>query len=352
MKIAKNLLLLSLMSIIFLSSCRTEEFIGEPVPNENSLKDNSSVATAMQRTAMNDGSGDNILDMANCFTVKLPVNVTVNGIPISINTIDDLDLIEDNIEAFLFDDDIVNFEFPITVILNDFSEEQINDQQEYDELAAKCPGENEFDDDIECLDFVYPISASVFNTITENLETVTITSDLAMYNFIEALDDDLVVTVNFPISVILFDGTVVTVNSLDELENTIDSNEDACDEDDDYDFFDDDCVACTTNQLEAVLTGCSDWTVDRLDLGILELEDLYAGHLFNFNLDGTFTVQNALTTFSGTWSSSGSGENITVVLNIIGLPDFNLTWNLHELEPDKVDLRVGNNRLRFESDCN
>ncbi|MGB5226616.1 MAG: hypothetical protein WBN55_00030, partial [Eudoraea sp.] len=53
--------------------------------------------------------------------------------------------------------------------------------------------------------------------------------------------------------------------------------------------------------------------------------------------------------------SAGSGESISVEINIPNLPDFNDTWNLHEIEQhddeNQVDMRLGDDRLRFESDC-
>ena len=44
-----------------------------------------------------------------------------------------------------------------------------------------------------------------------------------------------------------------------------------------------------------------------------------------------------------------------MAINVSGLNDFNNTWNLHEVEQEpgevKVDLRLGDDRLRFEINC-
>ena len=47
----------------------------------------------------NDGSNDNIIDKSNCFNIKFPINVTVNGNDITVNSEDDYKIIE-----FIFDD--------------------------------------------------------------------------------------------------------------------------------------------------------------------------------------------------------------------------------------------------------
>ena len=354
MKAIKPIFFLMILTLLF-SSCRSEdeEIIDPPV--ENNLIANSNIANLMSRTSLNDGSADNIIDSANCLSVQLPVTVTVNGIEITINNENGYQEIEDIID--LFDDDIdsIVISYPITVILPDFSTVVINSDTELANLAATCNGENEDDDDIECIDFQYPITASIFNTNNELINTITINNDNELHDFLEDIDQFDIVTLNFPITVILSDGTTLQINDLQDLENTIESFEDSCDEDDDNDFDDDDCDSCTTDDLDSVFADCSEWTVDKLERNDNDLEDNYVGYVFGFNSDGTISVTQGANMFSGTWSASGSGNNITVTIDIPALTDFNDTWNLHEIEQEPgdvdVDLRKGDDRLRFESDC-
>ena len=82
---------------------------------------------------------------------------------------------------------------------------------------------------------------------------------------------------------------------------------------------------------------------------------MYQSFSFSFFESGVLSVFNGNDSLSGEWQSSGSGNNITVSLNVPGLNDFNDNWILHELDVDdddqKVDLRIGDDRLRFESQC-
>jgi hypothetical protein len=355
MKTLKPILLLVIGALLIMTSCRSEDDLAIDPPVEETIEANSNVALLMNNVALNDGSTDNIIDNASCLSVQLPITVTVNGIEITINDDDGYEDIEDIID--LFDDDIdsIVISYPITVILEDYSTVVVNSDSELAVLAANCVGENEDDDDIECIDFQYPITASVFDENNDLIDSITINNDNEMYDFIDDLDEYAAVTINFPITVIFADGTTQTINSIQELEDAIEMADDSCDEDDDNDFDDDDCDSCTTNDLETIFGDCSEWTVDKLERSDSDLEDNYVGFVFEFNGDGTIVVTQGANIFNGTWEASGTANNISVTINVTGLPDFNDTWNLHEIEQDddevEVDLRLGEDRLTFESDC-
>ena len=350
--------LIAFLSVMLLfTSCRKEEMELIESPPDETLEPSSNVASLMQRMATNDGSNDNILDYANCFKVKLPVTVLANGQQVEINDESDLNDVEFIFDSLDDDTDYLQFTYPITIILSDFSEVTINNYTELNQYAANCNGENEMDDDIECLDFIYPIGASIFNTNNELIETISIQGDSELYNFIDEIGANDIVVISFPITVVVFDGTQITINNLDELETTINNFSNACDEDDDYDYNDDDCNNCTPNQLADILTSCSDWTVDKLERNGNDFDDVYIGYTFNFFNDGTVTSVYNSNSYYGTWVANGSGNDITVTINIPTLPLCNNDWGLHEIQNSsgetKVDLRVGgDDRLRYESTCN
>ena len=350
----KKIIPLLTVLLVLATSCRSDESITSP-DNNSILETNSKLANLLKRVSLNDGSDDNIIDFANCLDIELPITVMANGTPITINTEDDFDTVETIFNASDTDTDTLVINFPITVLLTDYSDVVVNNQDQLNGLAASCNGENEDDDDIECVDFLYPISAIVFNTITEQTNTITINNDNQLNRFIEDLSVDDVARINFPVTLILFDNSQMTANSLSELETIIDTIKDDCDEDDDFDF-NDDCNGCTTTQVTDLITTCANWFVDKLERNNNDLEDLYTGFTFNFATDGTISVQDDATNHSGTWSVSGSGNNLRFMIVIATLPDFNGSWFVHEIEEEpgetKIDFRLGNQRLRFESTCN
>jgi len=354
-KTPKLLSVLLILLSILIVSCRQEENELIEANPEETLKANSNVANLLLRTSMNDGSDDNIIDNASCISIDLPVTVNVNGLEIIVDSEEDFDTIEDIFDEFDDDDDDLEILFPIIIVLSDFTEVTINSFDEFENFSDECDGENLEDDDIECADIKYPISTSIFDINNELIGTLNINNDQELYNFIDDLEDTDIVNIGFPIVVILSDGTEVEAFNLNQLEDILDDAKDDCDEDDDNDFDDDDCENCSTDQLADVLTGCDNWMVDKLERNDNDLEDNYIGYQFNFNADGTLTGTFNNESYPGTWESAGSGENISVEINIPNLPDFNSTWNLHEIEQhddeSQVDMRLGDDRLRFESDC-
>jgi hypothetical protein len=352
--------LLSIALLVFASSCRTEEDLSIDPPAEETLEANTQTAALMQNVVMNDGSSDNIIDNASCLSIQFPVTVTVNGTTLQIDNEDDLDDVEDIFDEFDDDDDNIVISYPITIVLSDFTTVEINSDDELEDFVEDCFEDNFDDDDIECIDFQYPITASAFNENNELILSFTINNDFEMYNFIDDLDDYAAVTIDFPITVILANGTTQVVNNIQELAMVIEDADDSCDEDDDNDYDDDDCDNCTTDLVTDFITQCTDWYVDELERNDNDLEDNYIGYFFTFNADNTLLVawDNGSQTQSGTWSATGSGNDIVFEINIPGFNDINDAWNLHEIENDDDDnelefeLRIGDDdELEFKNTC-
>jgi len=344
-------------SLLVIFSCRKEEVELVQAPDEQVLVANSTLANLMQQTAMNDGSNDNIIDKANCFNIKLPITVKANGLQIELNSEEDLNVVEFIFDTSDDDNDTVEIIYPITIVLNDFTEVVINNMNELYSYSQNCNGENESDPDIECLDFQYPIIASIFNTAHELIETVAISSDFQLYDFLEHIDQSDIINLEFPIKVLLSDGAEITINDLNDLRTTIETYNNDCDEDDDYDYNDDDCNQCSKEGLISFLTNCNDWTVDKLERNNYDYDNYYDGYDFNFRTDGTILVYWSGYEAYGTWTTNGSGNNMTVAINIPDLPYCNNNWILHEIQSysgeTRVDFRVGDvDRLRYINLCN
>lgn len=349
-----NAFLLLLLSVILLSSCRTEdEEIINPEQEQN-LVANSVLADLLTRTSLNDGSIDNILDNANCFTVQLPVTVFIEGLEILVDSEEDFQTIEDVFDDFDGEVDTLDFVYPITIVLTDFTEIVINSAAELAVQAENCSGENEEDDDIECIDFQYPLSYSVFNTDNELVDTVTITNDAEHYAFLDNIDENDIISINFPFTLILEDGSTIVVNSVVDLEDAIEAAINACDEDDDNDYDDDDCDDCDTDDLLDAFTSCDSFEVDKLERNDEDLDEGFEDFSFQFFSNGSITINDGSSNYEGSWTAEGEGQNITVTIDVPEFPIFNDAWNLHEIsaydDEVKVDLRKGDDRLRFKCD--
>lgn len=349
-----NAFIILLLSALFITSCRTEEEELITPDTDQNLVANSVLANLLSRTSQNDGSIDNILDNANCFTVQLPATVFVNGLEILVDSEDDFETIEEIFDDFDGDISTLEFQYPITIILADFTEIVINNEEELIAQAANCNGDNEEDDDIECIDFQYPLSYSVFNTNNELIETVTVNNDEEHYTFLNGIDENDIISINFPFTLILADGNTIVVNSALDLADAIEAAIDACDEDDDNDYEDDDCENCTTDDLLDAFAGCDAFEVNKIKRNGDNFDDDYEDFTFQFFSDGTIAINDGSVDYSGSWTAEGAGQNITVTVNVPDFPIFNDEWDLHEISAYdgevKVDLRKGNDRLRFKCD--
>ncbi|MEL7004204.1 MAG: hypothetical protein AAFN93_15905 [Bacteroidota bacterium] len=161
------------LAVILVTGCQDEvEEVITPPPEE-AITSNSNVANLITRTTLRDGSQDNILDSSSCTSIVLPISVIANGLEITIDSIADFVVLERIFDELDDDEDLLEFIFPITVILSDHSEIVINSEEELDNILEGCiEGGN--DDDIECIDFNYPISVNIFDTNSQVAEVITL----------------------------------------------------------------------------------------------------------------------------------------------------------------------------------
>ncbi|MEL0455883.1 hypothetical protein WJN01_06565 [Flavobacteriaceae bacterium SZ-1-7] len=348
-------LFLTLLVLAVFSACRNDEYrFGEPLNGEPLVKE-SMVANLIKRTTLKDGSFDNIIDSASCITVKLPVQLMVNGNQVTINTVDDYEIIASIFSESDTDTDTLTITYPITIILEDFTEVSVNSKSELNIYRNECDDEDEEDDDIECIDFDYPILVTTYNTLTDKLDAVSIDSDKALYEFIEEIEDYLIVNINFPITLTLYDGTFVSINNLDDLQLAIEDVINACDEDDDFDFEDDDHHSTETEESFKALIAQCPLKIYELVVSGQHQEAQFSGFEFEFNSDGSAIATNGSSTvYQGSWYVSlDTGLRLT-----IGFDDFSIirhTWRLKEINPEdngtQIDLQFGEDEMKLKQAC-
>lgn len=336
----KYLLLLFITTfVVILTSC--QDSIPETVETDEvvQLKANTNISNLLRQITLKDGSKDNIIDKANHITVVLPVTVKVNTIELKINTEKDFQLIENAIEKFSNDDDIVRVLFPIDIILSDHTKVTVSNQTVFNNYISKSTGENELDEDIECIDFMYPLrfEALVINGTIPT--TKVITNDAELFGLIVNLNNYSSINVNFPITLITSEGIEIIANSLESLESIIENNKDSCDEDDDFDFDDDD----ETVLLDFLTNG--NWIIDEYAYADEDFTENYDGYVFTFKSSMNINAINGTTTISGSWTVDNTNPNkLLVVLNFGAVVPFNVlneNWKITEIEFDRLALEIG-----------
>lgn len=347
-KLFKSAMYASLLVVALnFTGCQKEYDPIETVDEETMMAD-SEAATLMTQMVSNDGSYDNIVDGSSCFDIRFPYTVNVNGLDITINSKDDLHLIEEIFDALDEDDDILDIIFPVTIIMADYSEITITGIEDLREHAKDCI-EGGGDDDIECIDVIYPVTFFTYNRDQQRTGSVELESDMQMRRFFAGLDESDIISLQFPVMFELYDGTKETVNNIQELRATIARAKEACDEDDDNDHNDDDF---TKERLDNLLAECP-WLVTELKRFDINSTDQYVHYLMTFSEDGAVAVKDREgNVLYGEWMTRVSDYRVLLKLEFDVLVDFNLEWFVYEIKKDKIKLFSGDdNKVILHSIC-
>ncbi len=326
------------------TSCQ-EERLETATPNaQETLVANTTLPQLMERISMLDGSADNFIDTANCFLVDLPVTVAINGTIIIVNNTNDYSAIIELLNQS--DGNAVAITYPITIVLSDYSEITIENQEQLQTQISNCSGPNQPDIDIECIDFQYPFSIAIFDTNFEVIETQNIINDETLFHFLATLSDGIVASINYPINLIETDGTVVSVNNNQELQTAIAAAENTCDEDDDNNYND---ANCTEAFITENLTDCF-WRITNLNGNMQLIYEFY------FNTDGSFTFStepSSSTIYEGNWQVTTSEGNLVLnISNVVSnITSINGTWIIDECTSDELQLHSGNQQITLQKSC-
>lgn len=323
----KYVLNLSLIGL-FLMSCQTEENEVIQDPNQN-LSNVSPLTTLMTRVTQNPTSGDNIMDNSSCFSVVLPATVIVNGQNIVVSTQADYQTVQDAIDAFSNDDDIVNFIYPITIQFQNFSTQVLQNSDDLDDVIDDC-GEDDGFDEIDCISFNFPIVINVYNANNQLANTITINNNTDLYNFLENLEDNEYVAIQYPISLIDSNGVNVTITSNDQLEDVIEDSIDDCD--------DSPSGGGSTTLSSIIVDGT--WYVSYFFDDTDETSD-YAGYNFTFNVSGTATAVKNTTTINGSWSNyiDSGDEKLEFSFDGSVLDELEDDWEVTEYSATQIRLK-------------
>jgi hypothetical protein len=133
MKMTKKLF--ALLIVACAAICCQDDVDSETTEALNSGSDLTAMLKSM---AVNETSADNVLDSTSCFKVRLPVNIVVNGVSMTVISEDDYASVEAVLNASETDEDTVSLVFPIKVEGPDYTETSVRNRQQFDNLKATC----------------------------------------------------------------------------------------------------------------------------------------------------------------------------------------------------------------------
>ncbi len=338
-----HVLLYAFFALLTFTSCLNEEVDVVDPDEQEIIEPNSPLATFMNNVTANYGAYDDILDNSSCFSIELPVTIIIGDTTIVIETLDDIEELEDLFDEFEDEEDFFDFVFPITIIFSDYTEIVIENIEQLETFIDECELDEDDDDIIECVDFVYPITFSIFDATFNIVDTVVIENDEALYNFLDELEDDenaLIVSLNYPVTLIYANGETLEVNSNQELADAIAAADEDCDDDDDEE------EECDEEQVLELLLECP-WDIED------EYDDFEIYQII-FYEDGSLAITEGDTTsaIGGEWSLTETDEGL--VLNLFELTAFEQDlggeW-LIDCDEDELEIYREDYPIELEQNC-
>jgi len=295
--------------------------------NDVALTKSSPLTSLVSRISQNPTQWDNILDGSNCYSVRLPVVITLNGEIMSVETADDLDAVEYNMNYSGSDDDIVHFQFPITIVKRNFSEEVIASQTQLD--AVTC--NNQQFGEINCIDFIFPVVINRYDTNSQVAQTVTLYDNADLYSFIENLSTNDVFTIAYPVTVTFGGSNQMEVGNNNELEAAIEQAIETCENPNPV------TLESIIQSGNWYISYCEDHDSNSGNNWI----DIYYGYVFTFNANGSVTATKYGVANNGTWDTyQDSHQMLELFFPMSGLHGLtNDEWRVVEYNANNFRLR-------------
>lgn len=321
------LFVLLLFSLLVSSCQKEEEEIITDTPPTESIVTGSPLARLISRNSQNPTSCDNVLDNTSCFSVVLPVTVTVNGNQVTVTSEEDYQTVQD-LKDNTSGNDIVYFSYPITIKYENFNTQVIDNWSDLNDAIEDCSDDDGLDE-IDCVFINYPIAINVYNTNTQTTNTVTIQNNTQLYSFINGLSSNVIAAIAYPISATNSNAQNVVINSNAQLESFLEDSIDDCDD------------SGTWNpSFNTVLTTGSWYVSYYNEDGEIDTSD-YNGFTFIFFGNSNIEVtKNSITTI-GNWSTYiDSGFNkIEFTFTNTDLDDFEEDWIILEYNQTVIRLK-------------
>ncbi len=205
--------LILLFAALLFQSCQDEEYVTQI--SETALDGQSPLSRRLLQLTLNETRFDNVIDSTDCFRVALPVTLQILDETVLVDSEEDFATVD---QLLQFDGSSIDFIFPITLFAQDYTEIEVNNQQQFDALISNC----EFQDPIDCLDLIYPISLSAYNANSQQISQTTVQNNADFHRYISNLGSGLFYEINYPIQAQSSGTQLITLNKHEELNAALD----------------------------------------------------------------------------------------------------------------------------------
>lgn len=224
-----------------------------------------------------------------------------------------------------------------TVITEPNPSEIIESESPLTSLLSRVTSMDNEGDIIESIDIQYPISISVFNTSFDVVETENINSDVQFSSFLETLEENIIASLNYPVTLFYADETSIEVNDNEMLMVTISEA---------IDFDNEEITVgnCTLISITENLSNC------RWDITRYSINDEFEDFTFTFSAGSIASLDNNTDIIQiGSWEVSESDDKL--LLNVsTELIEF--TWEIVECGDEFIQASGDNETIRLRQNCN
>ena len=189
------------------------------------------------------------------------------------------------------------------------------DSELFDLLNRVTKTEDDPMTDIVCLDFIYPIHLLIYNASLQPIGSVTIIGDDNFSAFLGLFPADQSLSISYPISTTLTDGSEFTVNNNTELKLAIDS----CSREDIISY----CGGLFCTSTPTIITPCV-WKVQYDAIG----DNKYLSGYFDVNVDGTIKLFYGNQIYLGSWIFLFVNDELHMNINLEGTSQVATDWNI------------------------
>jgi len=337
MKTLKTISGIALVALLGFTSCQSEvnEIDGQN-PNTNAA--NSTATTTFKRTAMFDGSADDMLDGTSCSSIVLPAVATVNGTRVTLFSQLDYQQVISILGQFNNDQDTVVLQFPLKVKTSNYTEVVVNSQSEYNAIVNSCTSaQSSGQSAISSVKITFPITILTYNTSFQQTGSLVITSNQQLYTYMSNISSSELFSVKYPIAVTFIDGTKSTLNSDAEFKAAVEASLKT--------KATMDAAVQSSKQMETILVNGM-FKVQSFVNGGVDTATTYKDFTIDFANDMSLKVFNGLSTAAtGTYAAS-SQTDVFLKLTFSGnasLSLLNNTWKVTSFNASTISLQSSTN---------
>ena len=207
--------------LIILGSCQKEEIEIIDEREDTNLTETSDLRTLLHNVSLHDGSFDDMMDQANCFSIVFPYEVIYKHNRLQITSESDLTQIESPKHVQLI--------FPLRIAHSTHKVTEVFSEAQLDTYKKTC---SPIDDDIECIDLQYPVIISTFNPEISRMTAIEIAHDSDLYKLTLEAIEDYSMQIQYPVTLTTLSGEVMTVATNEELVRKIRAFASSCNEND------------------------------------------------------------------------------------------------------------------------